>query len=145
MEAKGGYDSLAKYTKIANNKYKKEIDAYAASVKAVADARVEVKKMLTETPGIKEFFSDPKIFKMVWLRGFAKFEGIPTKEQFEDKLKVNKNNKFTPFLKKAVSYLEKTKEADRLAFNEKFKKVLKLSGEWVAAGKVLDAKMLELE
>lgn len=81
---------------------------------------------------------------MVWLRGFAKFEGCPSKEQFEDKLKVNKNNQYTPFLKKAAGYMEKVKESDRLDFNKKFKAVLKLSGEWVQAGKVLDAKMVEL-
>lgn len=101
--------------------------------------------MLKETPGLKMFFTDKKMFKMVWLRGFAKFEGCPSKEQFEDKLKVNKDNQYTEGLKTAIHWMEEFKESDRLEFNKKFKNVLKLAGEWVAAGKALDEKMLALE
>jgi len=41
--------------------------------------------------------------------------------------------------------MDKCKESDRVKFNENFKKIIKLSGEWVTAGKALDAKIQALQ
>lgn len=145
MEANGNYDGLDGYKSMANDNAKTEIAAYEAATKALVDARALVKKHLEETPGLKLFFKDKVEFKTVWLRGFAKFEGCPSEEQFADKLKANKNNQYTPYLTKAKEWMGSVKESDRLDFNKKFKNVLKLAGEWVAAGKTLDASLAELQ
>lgn len=145
MEANGNYGGLSGYKSMSSGKYKKEIEAYEAATKALVDARALVKKHLEETPGLKEFFKNKADFKMIWLRGFAKYNGCPSQEQFEDKLKKNPNNQYTPYLKKAKEWMDSCKESDRKDFNEKFMNVLKLSKEWVAAGKTLDGKMIELQ
>ena len=116
---------------------------YTAAVKAVQDARAAVKDHLENTPGLKMFFKDKVLFKNVFLRGFAKYEGCPSLEQFEDKLKKNPNNKFTPYLKKAAHYAASLKESDRIDFNKKFKTLLEVSKKWTLAGKALDASVRE--
>lgn len=75
------------------------------------------------TPGLKEWAADPD-FKLVYARAIARFEGIPSREEFELRLEKNKGTVYEPYLKKALAYVKEVREADRHTFNKKFKDVL---------------------
>lgn len=78
------FNELEKFIEVlkSNDHYQPPVKEYNAAVKQLQDDRAKVKDMLTNTPGLKLFFTDKVEFKNVWLRGFAKFEGCPSKEQF---------------------------------------------------------------
>lgn len=57
--------------------------------------------MLKTKPGLKDFYEDP-MFKMVYLRAIARFEGFKPLEFYEKKLEELKGTKYEPILKKGV-------------------------------------------
>lgn len=87
--------------------------------------------------------TDPD-FTKVYLPAIIKGGKIPSHTEFEESLKKNPNNQYTPYIKKALKYSEKLKETDRVKFNNGLALTVKLAKEWAAAGKKMDMALIEV-
>lgn len=143
MEADGNFAGLEAYKSIVA-KDKVPVEDFEKATKAVQDAKVAAVTMLKTTTGLKDFYED-KNFKTVYIRVFAKFEGVPSLEGLEAKLKEHPNDKFTPFIKNAIKYTKEISPTDHKKFNELFKNVLVTAKEWAAKGIELDNALLKTE
>lgn len=142
MEADGNFAGLADYKDLVENVYKVPTAEFEKLTKAVQDAKTAAKEVLTTAPGLKDWFAD-KYFQTVYIRVFAKHEGVPSVEWLNTKLEEHPNDKFTPFIKQALKYEEDISPTDRKNFNELFAKALVAGREWAKFAKTLDAKLLE--
>lgn len=142
MQAAGTYSGLAQYQQLLHT-YKVPVAEFEAAVTAVKEAKSKTATFAKSTAGLKEFVADPE-FKSIYIRGIAKNEGIPTREELEEKVKKAKGTKFEPILKKALKYVEEISAADLKTFNTNFKDVLVKAKAYYKAGAALDAKLLEV-
>lgn len=134
-----GYKSIAEHSEVP-------IEEYSAAVLAVQKAKFDFITLMNTKDGLKQFKADPN-FKAVYLRAIARFKGIPSQTEMEERLKMHQNpdDKFTPFLKTAVDYIKAISEPDRLEANKLFGVILDKIGEWAKAGKAMDDKLLDVK
>ena len=57
----------------------------------------------------------------------------------------NPDDKWTPFLKTAVEYIDDISPTNRLEANKLFNVVIDKIGVWAKAGKTMDEKLLEVK
>lgn len=118
---------------------------FEAAVEAVKAAKYKAVTFLKTTDGLKQWAADPD-FATVYLRAIARFKGIPKLNDMKERLKMHQkpDDKFTPYLKKAVGYIEATSPTKIEEFNKLFNDVLVKVTEWAKAGKVMDAGIMEV-
>lgn len=78
VEAGSELDGWADYAQMVEEA-EVPVEKYEAAVEKVGLAKADAIRFLKTTPGLKEYSEDP-LFKTVFVRGLARFEGLPSLE-----------------------------------------------------------------
>lgn len=119
---------------------------YEDSIEEVKTAKKAWEDKMTTTDGLKEFYSD-ELFQKVYMRAIARFKGIPSLNAMKERLAMHQkpDDKYTPILKKAVEYIEKTSPTAIDEANELFNTALEKIVAWAKAGKEMDAVLMHVQ
>lgn len=116
------------------------------ALEALKAAKYTWEKFMDDTDGLKQFKADP-LFETHFLRGIARFKGIPSLTEAEDRLAMHKKpkpDKFVPILEKLVKYIEAISDVKRQEANKLFMTAIDKIAEWAKAGKTMDAMLVKI-
>jgi len=122
------------------------IKEFNDALEALKAAKYTWEKFMDDTDGLKQFKADP-LFEPVFLRGIARFKGIPSLQEAKERLEMHmkpKPDKFVPILEKLVDYIDAIAEPKREEANKLFMTAIDKIAEWAKAGKTMDAMLVKI-